>query len=83
MTFGIQSITDQTGAVTFCNVPATETLRMVGGNAIDVYGLDASALQTIARDIDAPTLADLATPIDSIPAGASVTAFRAGAGGWS
>jgi predicted TIM-barrel fold metal-dependent hydrolase len=68
---------------TFCNVPAPQTLRMVGGNAIDAYGLDDAALRTIARDIDAPTLDELATPIDAVPAGASVTAFRAGAGSWS
>lgn len=68
---------------TFCNISASETARMVGGNAVEVYGLDADALRTIARDIDAPTLDDLATPIDAVPAGASVTAFRAGAGGWS
>jgi hypothetical protein len=68
---------------TFCNVPSSDTARMVGGNAIDVYGLDADALRTIARAIDAPTLDELATPIDQVPAGASVTAFRAGAGSWS
>ncbi len=68
---------------TFCNISASETTRMVGGNAVEVYGLDADALRTIARDIEAPTLDDLATPIDAVPAGASVTAFRAGAGGWS
>ena len=34
---------------TFCDVPAAETERMIGGNAIDVYNLDASALRGIAR----------------------------------
>ena len=67
---------------TFCGVAAAETLRMVGQNAIDVYNLDASALRDIATAIGAPTLDDLATPIDSIPAEASITAFRQGAGGW-
>ena len=68
---------------TFCGIPAAETLRMVGQNAIEIYDLDATALQTIARKIDAPTLSDLATPIDRVPEGGSVTAFRSGAGGWS
>jgi predicted TIM-barrel fold metal-dependent hydrolase len=68
---------------TFCDVPPAATLRMVGQNAIDVYGLDGDALATIAAEIDAPTLDDLATPIDEVPEGASVTAFRSGAGGWS
>jgi len=79
----IPSVTRLALRNTFCNVPASETVRMVGGNAIDVYGLDADALRGIARDIDAPTLDDLATPIDAVPAGASVIAFRAGAGSWS
>ena len=56
---------------------------MVGQNAIDVYGLDADALARIAAEIGAPTLDELATPIDEVPDGASVTAFRSGAGGWS
>jgi predicted TIM-barrel fold metal-dependent hydrolase len=68
---------------TFCDVAPEETARMVGGNAIDVYGLDADALRSIAAEIGAPTLEELATPIEAVPAGASVTAFRSGAGGWS
>jgi len=68
---------------TFCGVPAADTRRMVGSNAIEVYNLDAGALRTIARDIGAPTLDELATPIDAVPEGASITAFRSGAGGWS
>jgi hypothetical protein len=67
---------------TFCATSAADTLRMIGGNAIDVYGLDAVALQAVATEIGAPTLDELATPIDDVPAGASLTAFRSGAGGW-
>ena len=54
---------------TFCALVAGDTLRMVGGNAIDVYGLDADALQAVADDIGAPTLDELATPIDAVPEG--------------
>ena len=68
---------------TFCDVPPEATARMVGQNAIDIYGLDGDALRAIAADIGAPTLEELATPIDAVPEGASVTAFRSGAGGWS
>jgi predicted TIM-barrel fold metal-dependent hydrolase len=68
---------------TFCAVPDAKTLRMVGGNAIEIYDLDAAALRRVATAIGAPTLEELATPIDAVPAGASVTAFRSGAGGWS
>ena len=52
-------------------------------NAVDVYHLDTTALGAIAREIDAPTLDELATPIDAVPEAGSVTAFRSGAGGWS
>jgi predicted TIM-barrel fold metal-dependent hydrolase len=67
---------------TFCGVAPEETRSMVGENAIELYGLDRGALQEVARAIGAPTLAELATPIDAVPEGASVTAFRSGAGGW-
>ena len=67
---------------TFCGIPAEATRRMVGQNAIDVYDLDADALQAVADEIGAPTLEELATPIDAVPEGASLTAFRSGAGGW-
>lgn len=68
---------------TFCGVPEADTRAMVGENAIEVYDLDAEALQRIATEIGAPTMDELATPIDAVPAGASVTAFRSGAGGWA
>jgi predicted TIM-barrel fold metal-dependent hydrolase len=67
---------------TFCGIAAEQTRRMVGQNAIDVYGLDSAALQGVANEIGAPTLDELARPIDAVPAGASPTAFRSGAGGW-
>jgi hypothetical protein len=67
---------------TFCHLAPEDTLRMVGQNAIDIYGLDATALQEVARAIAAPTLDELSTPIDAVPAEASLTAFRSGAGGW-
>jgi hypothetical protein len=67
---------------TVSGIPSAETLRMVGQNAIEIYGLDADALPATAAEIGAPTLEELATPIDRVPEGASVTAFRSGAGGW-
>ena len=63
-------------------VSSAETLRMVGENAIVIYDLDARQLRATAAEIGAPTLEELATPIDRVPEGASVTAFRSGAGGW-
>lgn len=68
---------------TFAGASATQTRRMVGGNAIEVFNLDAEALGAIARQINAPTIEELGQPIDAVPEGASATAFRSGAGGWS
>jgi predicted TIM-barrel fold metal-dependent hydrolase len=78
----VASVTRQSLRHTFCNTSPEDTVRMVGGNAIEIYGLDADALQAVAHEIGAPTLEELSTPIDAIPEGASVTAFRSGAGGW-
>ena len=79
----VPSVTRHRLRHTFCNTSPEATLRMVGGNAIDIYGLDADALQAVADEIGAPTLEELSTPIDAVPEGASLTAFRSGAGGWS
>jgi len=68
---------------TFSGVPAAETRRMLGDNAIAIYGLERTALQAIAREIGAPSIDELATPIEAVPECASVTAFRSGAGGWT
>jgi len=68
---------------TFCDVGAADIRQMVGGNAIEVYGLDSGALQHIAAEIDASTITELKTPIDAIPEGASTHAFRSGKTGWN
>ena len=79
----VPSVTRASLRHTFCEIPPEKTRRMVGDNAIDVYGLDRVALQKIARQIGAPSMDDLRRPIDAVPEGASATAFRSGAGGWS
>jgi hypothetical protein len=61
---------------TFHEIPEARMRAMVGGNAIDAYHLDRTVLEHIAREIDAPTAAEIATPIDAVPAGASTHAFR-------
>ena len=69
---------------TFCDVPPVATLRMVGQERHRrLRPRRRRARRPSPREIDAPTLDDLATPIDEVPEGASVTAFRSGAGGWS
>ena len=79
----LPSITRLSLRNTFSGVPTEATRRMVGQNAIDIYGLDAGALAEIAASIGAPTASELATPIDAVPPEGSVTAFRTGAGGWA
>ncbi len=53
----------------FAGISETWTRAMLGGNAIDVYGLDPNALAKVAERISAPTPADLAAPppADSVP----------------
>jgi predicted TIM-barrel fold metal-dependent hydrolase len=68
---------------TFTDTPAADIRRMVGENAIGLYNLDRAALTNIASQIVAPSIDELTTPIEQIPEGASVTAFRTGAGSWS
>ena len=67
---------------TFHSIPERETRAMLGENAIRVFGLDRGALTAVAARIGAPTVADLAEPIDAVPAGASPVAFRT-FGAWS
>lgn len=78
----VPSVTRQALRNTFCGVEPAKMMQMVSQNAIDVYGLDAAALDAVAASIGGPTLAELSRPITSVPAGASPTAFRTGAGGW-
>ena len=61
---------------TFSQIPAEVTKAMVSDNGIRVYGLDGPKLADVAARIGAPTLDELATPIDAIPEHASPTAFR-------
>ena len=68
---------------TFCDMDPVDIRSMLGGNAVEVYGLDADALQKVARDIAAPTVEEITTPIDAVPEGASLHAFRSGETGWS
>jgi predicted TIM-barrel fold metal-dependent hydrolase len=61
---------------TFSQIPPEATKTMLGDNGIHVYGLDGDALARVASRIGAPTLAELAVPIDAIPERAAATAFR-------
>jgi predicted TIM-barrel fold metal-dependent hydrolase len=61
---------------TFSQIPAEATKAMVSDNGIGVYGLDGAKLADVAGRIGAPTLDELAMPIEAVPAHASPTAFR-------
>jgi hypothetical protein len=59
----------------FAGVPERWTRRMLGENAIDVYGLDAGALSKVAERISGPTPTDLASP----PPPQSIPSYWSGA----
>jgi predicted TIM-barrel fold metal-dependent hydrolase len=60
----------------FEGIEPSKALMMLGANAIRVFGLDASKLQTIADRINTLSLAQLNEPIDSRPDGIQCLAFR-------
>jgi hypothetical protein len=64
---------------TFAGLPEADVRRMLGENAIRVYGLDGAALQQVARRIAAPSFDDINRPLDAVPttAHAHSLAFRA------
>jgi predicted TIM-barrel fold metal-dependent hydrolase len=66
----------------FSGLPAAKVSAMVGGNAVDVYGLDRNKLAALAREINAPSLEDLAQPIGEVPSEHGFMTFRT-RGPWS
>jgi predicted TIM-barrel fold metal-dependent hydrolase len=63
---------------TFSDIPAGATRAMLQDNGIKALGLDGAELHRIADRIGAPTLAELAEPIDAVPepGHGGVLAFR-------
>jgi predicted TIM-barrel fold metal-dependent hydrolase len=59
---------------TFAGVDRDEVAAMLGGNAAGVYGFDLDALAPIAARVG-PTVAEVAVPLDKIPADAYSVAF--------
>jgi hypothetical protein len=59
---------------TFASVPTDEVAAMLGENAARVYGFDLDALAPIAARVG-PTVEEVATPLDEIPADAYSVAF--------
>jgi hypothetical protein len=60
---------------TFSGVEPEEVAAMLGTNAAGVYGFDLEALAPLVARIG-PTVAEVATPLDAVPAGARSTAFE-------
>jgi hypothetical protein len=60
--------------LTFATVPPGETQAMLAGNAAAVYGFDLDALALIAARVG-PTVAEVARPLDEMPAGATSPLF--------
>ena len=61
---------------TYWDKPIDKVLHMIGLNGVEVYGLDGDALHKVAQRINAPTVAEVQTPIDAIPEGHGMWAFR-------
>jgi hypothetical protein len=77
---GTWGYTDLSLRNTFSGLPTDEVAAILGGNAIRCYGLDGTALRSIADRIG-PLVDDIATPIDEIPEVPGM-AFRT-RGAWS
>jgi predicted TIM-barrel fold metal-dependent hydrolase len=60
---------------TFAGVDAGEVQAMVGDNAARVYGFDLDQLRTVADRVG-PTKAEIAKPLEEVPAGALSPAFE-------
>ena len=58
----------------FEGVPVDDTAKMLGGNAIELYGFDGTALRALAREWG-PTVDEVAVPIAGRPEGATSPAF--------
>jgi predicted TIM-barrel fold metal-dependent hydrolase len=52
----------------FSGIEPAATRAMISDNGIELYGLDGEALRKVAERMSAPSLQDLGTPIDAIPA---------------
>ena len=69
--------TTQSLQLSFCDFTETEMRSMLAGTAAQVYGFDLDALATDAA-MHGPTVAEIATPLDAIPVGATSPAFAGG-----
>jgi predicted TIM-barrel fold metal-dependent hydrolase len=66
---------------TFAGIAPAKVLAIMGANAVRAFGLDEAALRQVADRINAPTLDELAKPIDAVPEHGGILAFRT-VGAW-
>jgi predicted TIM-barrel fold metal-dependent hydrolase len=63
---------------TFHDTDPLEVAAMLGGNAAEVYDYDLDLLREVAIDIEAPTVNEIAVPLEDIPADSFSKAFEEG-----
>jgi predicted TIM-barrel fold metal-dependent hydrolase len=61
---------------TYAGIDPEKVKAMIGLNAVKVYNLDGEYLHKVAQTINAPTMEQLQTPVDAVPEGAGMWAFR-------
>jgi predicted TIM-barrel fold metal-dependent hydrolase len=61
---------------TYHDLDAAKVKAMLGDNGVKVWNLDGDELTRVARRINAPTLGEVLTPIDEVPAQHGMWAFR-------
>ncbi|HWE57972.1 MAG TPA: amidohydrolase family protein [Acidimicrobiales bacterium] len=72
---GTSPFTREALRFTFSDIPPDEVAAMLGGNAARAYGFDLDRLAPLVDRIG-PTVAEVATPLETVPAGARSTAFE-------
>ena len=60
----------------YAGLDGEKVKAMLGLNGVRVYGFDGDHLHKVAQTINAPTLEDINHPLEQVPEGAGMWAFR-------
>jgi predicted TIM-barrel fold metal-dependent hydrolase len=60
----------------FSEIPTDAVRAMIGDNALRCFGFDRDRLQAIADRISAPSLNEIAKPVDNVPEWKGIFSFR-------
>jgi predicted TIM-barrel fold metal-dependent hydrolase len=71
-----ETSTHQALRYAFADADPAVTRAMLGATAVECFGFDSTALRRVADRIAAPTLAELAVPLEQIPEWTASKAFR-------